>query len=361
VEEMQKDFHYTAIFVLCRLAGMKSKYAEKVAYSSQQVDDAVYDHALKFDDGDIFHQTQSAHKELSFISSSDVNESFNIWLLFHFLPAAEDNKNKFMTEPESRTVELLKEDILNSNNQNIILYRLGIFLHLYADTYSHQNFKGFYDQYNLIELLDGVEELSIKDKMKKVATKISPWLFPIGHALSVKNPDIPYAKWKYGRDSKPVEVNNLEERFLTAAKNIFIFVREFLLKNDEFGKAVKEENLDFRISEIKDTLSFKGSLEARYNNWLDKIHNNYFAFNDFDSRDKKLSYDDREWFKEAVKVKKCKIFSLERLKQQAYNYNKFYKKENFDQADWTLYMKAAAKHKYKVVHEILPEAGLNVG
>jgi hypothetical protein len=134
VEEMQKDFHYTAIFVLCRLAGMKSRYAEKVAYSSQQVDDAVYDHALKFDDGDIFHQTQSAHKELSFISSSDVNKSFNIWLPFHFLPAAKDNKDKFMTEPESRTVELLKEDILNSNNQNIILYRLGIFLHLYADT-----------------------------------------------------------------------------------------------------------------------------------------------------------------------------------------------------------------------------------
>ena len=43
---MQKDFHYATVYVLCRLAGMKSKYAKKVAYSSQQVDDAVYGHAL---------------------------------------------------------------------------------------------------------------------------------------------------------------------------------------------------------------------------------------------------------------------------------------------------------------------------
>ena len=38
---MQIDFHHTAIYVLCRLAGMKSVHAEKVAYASQHVDDAV--------------------------------------------------------------------------------------------------------------------------------------------------------------------------------------------------------------------------------------------------------------------------------------------------------------------------------
>ncbi|WP_373680898.1 hypothetical protein [Halanaerobium congolense] len=33
---------------------------------------------------------------------------------------------------------------------------------------------------------------------------------------------MPYASWKYGRNSQVVEVNNLEERFLPAAK-IFLF------------------------------------------------------------------------------------------------------------------------------------------
>lgn len=358
---MQKDFHYAAIYVLSRLAGMKDEYAEKVAYSSQQVDDAVYDHALKFEDGDIFHQTQTAHKELDFINSSDVNESFNVWIPFHFLPAAENANFRLITKPESRTIELLKKDIINSNNKNNILYRLGIFLHLYADSYSHQDFKGFYDRYNLIDLLEGVEHLSGRDKIKKWLTKIIPGLLPIGHALSMKNPDIPYASWKYKRNSKMIKINNLEERFIPAAKNIFVFLREFLLKNDDFGSAVENKSLDFCLPKIKETLSFKGSLEKRYNNWLNKIHNNYFKFEDFNSSEENLNYNARKWFKSAVEVKRCPKYSLEGLKQKAYNYNKFYKKEKFDYADWTLYMKAAAEHKYVVVHKILPQAGLNVG
>lgn len=111
---MQKDFHNAVFCVLSRLASIKDEYAEKVAYSSQQVDDSVYDHDLKFEDWDIFHQTQTAHKELDFINSSDVNESFNVWIPFSFLPAAENSNFRLMTKPESRTIELLKKDIINS-------------------------------------------------------------------------------------------------------------------------------------------------------------------------------------------------------------------------------------------------------
>ncbi|WP_290768756.1 hypothetical protein [Halanaerobium sp.] len=85
------------------------------------------------------------------------------------------------------------------------------------------------------------------------------------------------------------------------------------MKNDEFGSVDENKSLDFRLSKIKETLKFRGTLEERYNNWLNKINNNYFKF------------------------------------------------EDFDNADWTLYMKAAAEHKYKVIHEILPQAGLSVG
>ncbi|WP_420841483.1 DUF6765 family protein [Halanaerobium congolense] len=58
--------------------------------------------------------------------------------------------------------------------------------------------------------------------MKKIGNRNNSWCFTYGHALSIKNPDIPYASWKYGRNSQVVEVNNLEERFLPAAK-IFLF------------------------------------------------------------------------------------------------------------------------------------------
>ena len=90
---MQIDFHHTAVYVLCRLAGMESVYAEKAAYASQFVDDAVYNHALKFTDGSIFHQTRTAHHQLALFRVIDVNDAFNVWLPFHFLPAG---KGKIM-------------------------------------------------------------------------------------------------------------------------------------------------------------------------------------------------------------------------------------------------------------------------
>ncbi|MFW5988245.1 MAG: DUF6765 family protein [bacterium] len=69
-DKMQIDFHHAAIYVLSRLAGMKSKYAQKVAYSSQFVDDAVHAHALKF-------ETYNYHK---FTKKPDFTEAD--WTLF---------------------------------------------------------------------------------------------------------------------------------------------------------------------------------------------------------------------------------------------------------------------------------------
>jgi len=48
-------------------------------------------------------------------------------------------------------------------------------------------------------------------------------------------------------------------------------LRKFLLENDEFGSVVEDEILEFRLSELKETLKFRGSLEERYKNWLNKI------------------------------------------------------------------------------------------
>ncbi len=357
---MQKDFHFCAVYVLCRLAGMESSYAEKTAYASQQVDDAVYQHALKFENGDVFHQTQTAHKELSVLKSSDMNLSFNIWLPFHFLPAGTASEDPYITEAESKTIQLLKEKVIKAGNKASGIHQLGIFLHLYADTYSHQGFKGFYDKSNFIKLTEGVKKLKLKDKFLKFAVINMPNLFPIGHLLAVKNPDIPYAEWKYQKRGSLHQVNNLEERFIPAVENIFAFIKEFLAENTEYGTPADADVLKNRMSKIRETLEYQAFLEARYQNWLDKIHNNFFEFEDFNQLDKTLNYDDRAWFKKAVKAVKVPRCSFEGLKNRAYNYHSFYKKDGFEQSDWTLYMKAAAEHKFRVLHQILPEAGLTV-
>ncbi|PUU87215.1 DUF6765 family protein [Halanaerobium sp.] len=357
---MQKDFHFCAVYVLCRLAGMESTYAEKTAYASQQVDDAVYNHALKFENGDVFHQTQTAHKELSFLESSDVNNSFNIWLPFHFLPAGIDNEDPYLTETESKTVQLLKEKVTAAGSKAYGIHQLGIFLHLYADTYSHQGFKGFYDKSNFVKLTQGVEKLKIKDKCLKFAIINLPDLFPIGHLLVIKNPDIPYAEWEYYKSGVFYQVNNLEDRFMPAVENIFAFIRDFLAENTQYGTPAGGDALKSRISKIRNTLAEQAFLEGRYHNWLDKIHNNFFDFKDFDQQDRTLNYDDRAWFKKAVKAVKVSKYSFEGLKSRAYNYHRFYKKDGFEHSDWTLYMQAAAEHKYRVLHQVLAEAGLTI-
>lgn len=60
---MQKDIHHGGTYLLCRLAGMKSEHAEIVAYCVQYVDDADYGHALVFENGGAFKQTQTAYKK----------------------------------------------------------------------------------------------------------------------------------------------------------------------------------------------------------------------------------------------------------------------------------------------------------
>src|SRR5690554_5346682 len=131
---MEIDFHHTAIYVLCRLAGMESVYAEKVAYASQQVDNADYNHALKFENGGIFHQTRTAHEGLAFMKMLDVNDAFNVWLPFHFIPSGEgDNVEALITRPESKSLEILKEYVLKAGREDYGLHYLGIFFHIYAD------------------------------------------------------------------------------------------------------------------------------------------------------------------------------------------------------------------------------------
>ncbi|HLV09340.1 MAG TPA: DUF6765 family protein [Halanaerobiales bacterium] len=359
---MEIDFHHTAVYVLCRLAGMRSVYAEKVAYASQQVDNANYNHAMKFENGGIFHQTRTAHEGLAFLEMIDVNDAFNVWLPFHFIPSGEGNDpiEVLITRPESKSIKLLKNYVLEAGKEEYGLHYLGIFFHIYADAFSHQDFIGFYDQYNQIELVKGMDKMSWKDYIVFKITKHLGFLFPIGHAVAAKNPDIPYVVWTYRRGDKEITVDNLNQRFIPAVYSIYDYLQVYLDKNPQYGRSsergLSRENMDLII----DLLKVTGSYQKRHQNWLEAIHNNAFGFKDFDDIDRELSYDKRSWFREAVVAVKAKGI-LQLLKYAAYNYYKFKKRDSFYRADWTLFMRAAAIHKYKLLHEILPACGIHVG
>lgn len=360
---MQVDFHHTGIYALCRLAGMKSVYAEKVAYASQYVDDAVYAHALKFTDGGIFHQTRTAHHQLAIIRIIDVNDAFNVWLPFHFLPSGNgaSSAKKLITRPDSDSFTYLKEQVILAGEEDYGLYWLGIFLHLYADAFSHQDFKGFYDQHNRVELVEAPDRVLWKDRMiNYLARTFAPSLAPIGHACAAKNPDIPYVVWTYRRGSQEIKVDNLQERYIPALDSIFKFLLRFLQENKPYGNPTTGALLEENKGKMVSLLEIEGTYKKRHNIWLEKIHQNYFSFIDFNEIDRSLGYSRKTWFREAVQTEKARGM-IKRLENIAYNFYYFRKRKGFDNSNWVLFMRAAAIHKYRVLHEILPECGLDIG
>jgi len=122
---------------------------------------------------------------------------FRIYPLFHFVPGdpqcqtaiRRDGKMHWLnTTPDSSNANRILDAALETGN----LYRIGIACHSYADTWAHQNFVGYYDEFNA---------------MAGPLSTITP---NIGHADAQHNPDWPALAWrdprlKDGRrNNKPV-------------------------------------------------------------------------------------------------------------------------------------------------------------
>ncbi|KUO66007.1 MAG: hypothetical protein APF84_00220 [Gracilibacter sp. BRH_c7a] len=359
---MQIDIHHTGVYVLCRLAGMQSTYARIVAYSSQQVDDATHGRVLVFTNGDVFRQTMTAHKALS-KKNTDVSDALEVWMPFHFLPSADETNGKdpFVTTPDSKALDLLLEDL--HKESDLALYRLGIGLHCFADTFSHQDFKGFYDSYNNVELSVDWDETNLKDKLSLLFFQLLDIFrsdaFAIGHGQVLANPDIPFVNWSYIRDGEAIKVNNLEERFLPGLQKMYEYLVSYVSRHSKYSSGVCARPFTEYKEIFKKLLSFQCDSEERHRNWLGHIHLDGFSFEDFDETDKSLSYDPREWFNEAVEKEKVDLRN--RWHYRLYNYYKFSKKQGFNDSHWVKYMQAANQHKQAIIYEILPRSGVNIG
>ena len=358
---MQRDFHHTVIYVLSRLAGMKSRDAEVVAYCSQQVDDAVFDHALKFQNGGAFWQTRTAHRKLS-PRIFRVGDAFKVWLPFHFLPrgGTKELSQALITSPEGRSLELLKEDLLLEPERPYNLHRLGIFLHVYADSFSHQDFKGYYDEHNDIILISGREQKNLRKRIRDKVLKTFSFLAPIGHGQALHNPDIPFVRWSYRRPKGPViEVDNLTERFIPALDKIYSFLGEYLDHHPRF----RSHNSVPLAGPVRDNmlklLQVRKSSRARHRLWLKEIAANKFQLPGFNQRDTTLNYEPRAWFRKAVLAIDAGGLK-DRLETSTYNFHYFRKRKNFASSSWVLFMRAAALHRDRVLNQILPGAGLDI-
>jgi len=276
---MKLDFHFYLIYALAERSGFRqlTEHGEKealiIAYASQYVDDN--------DDGQVIGsaeegepieearvETEGAtglHEEVdryqNFPWAVRVRETGNffrpvmtqtvslksflsmfqryLFVAFHFLPGDREKiplirgrRNPWATTAHSRNAITVLKDALESDDP----YRIGAALHTFADTWSHQNFSGFHDDWN------GGSGLAL--------------LPDIGHAEVGEKPDQISERWTDRR--LDVEVRNID-RAREATKAIFEWLSRYRPSWGHSWEEVAEEmewllqarDQDERIERVK--------------------------------------------------------------------------------------------------------------
>jgi hypothetical protein len=211
---MDIEFHYYMTFLIAGKAGFGEKDAYTIAYTSQHVDDNDIIYEINKDTAQYYRNYISQTMNIT----KPKAKLFRIYPLFHFIPGDPLYKDAYRrdgvlhllnTTPDSENANNIIDSALKSKN----LYRIGIASHAYVDTWAHQNFIGYYNEFN---------------SMSGMLEKLSP---NIGHADAGHNPDWPALVWQDKRlVIKNRRIDN-KERFMSAAGRLFEKYRIYIDKN----------------------------------------------------------------------------------------------------------------------------------
>ena len=227
---MNIEFHYHITRLIAARAGFSPEDAHIIAVSSQYVDDNSMifkiDKEMPTAYSNYISQTMNILKPKA--------KLFRIYPIFHFIPGDPKSESAWRkdgqmhwlnTTPNSENARRIMETALQTDN----LYRTGIAIHGYADTWAHQNFTGYYNDFNAM------------------TGPLNPGVFSIGHAEAFHNPDWPALVWKDKRLIKN-RVDN-KSRFLEAAERILTRLAQHM------DPKMPEEELLKRQTELKNDLN----------------------------------------------------------------------------------------------------------
>ena len=324
---MNIEFHYYITKYLAISAGYDEDDAEIIAYSSQFVDDNIKRFKIIKPDNTEYKNYISQTHDITKPSK----ELMRIYVLFHFFPGdpiyskagRRDGKmHLLMTTPGSTHATEIFFSSSTGNNH----FLLGIASHMLADTYSHQNFTGSFDEINA---------------MKGIWEKLMP---NIGHADALYKPDIPNLNWTDPRlIDENMKINN-KERVLYAAKKLY---SNFLFLTSGENKWAKvKKNLNAILSEEIDETELH-KVDKQIKERIEK----YKAL--LEEEGAPSDYDPAKWFNEAinenVRFLDDRKFSFDPIKDTL-EFKKDYEKSNWFQFQEAIkeYQKLAFK-KYETL------------
>jgi hypothetical protein len=349
---MQIDFHHAVTYVAARGAGFAHEEADIIACASQYVDDATSSGAVVFSNKALYTRTSSAHQSVDLKNLDDV-ENHLVWLPFHFLPgngglpAGESPSDKFIDKlicrPDSPPArDMLEQAFLQRDKPNA-LHRLGITMHVYADTWAHQGFAGVLHEVNEVDEAREVAGAGLfGDLTSFLFNVIDNAIPPLGHGRANIFPDMPFLSWEYRNmlDPKPIARNNTD---------IFCEAADALCKAMQEYRGVKVQS-GFG-NEDKDVIRalFSSLQEAdgdkRHAAWLEAIAQGKFSFGSAT-----ISYDAEgrnSWKAQALGTSRD-------LPVHIY-------KDDFLQSNWKMFHDALQQHRLSLLHDILPKYGICAG
>jgi hypothetical protein len=365
------DMHYYGMYAIARAAGLKEHAAQIAASASQYVDDSVSYDIIYLPDGGTVCCTVTAHHSTDTKNIEIADQRF-IWVPFHFLPggSGQTMNEKLVCVKNGEIAQKMAAQALKESGSGLLsLIRMGITLHVYADTFSHFGFSGISSPLNKVD--NSSIEFNISDPgIKKYVTKKNKrfvrkeegissftfWLLKIkervvggtaeflshalGHGSVSSCPDRPFLNWTYKyEESGKKEVRDNPSHFIHGAEEIFDLLKKFCAANPEF-----KESEGCSFASIKEILNqiilFEGTEEERILKWKNAVISGLI----FSNPDKKPvpEYKGISWDNAKSKAEKPSAVSDE------------------ERTEAVTFHRAAEAHQSYVLKTLLPLHGINI-
>ncbi len=379
---MQIDFHHGVTYAVARLAGFDDPDAQIIAYSAQYVDDATNAGIIQFNNGTEFNHISSAHKFLDYRNFRELAHH-QVWMPFHFLPGNGGLPNdqspvgsyieKLICRPNSYVAQDMVATCINSkyvNNTAVnsrltgqrsphSLYRLGITMHVFADTWAHQGFAGINHQVNeakiLVDAQGKVDQKSMerikryfnKNFVNRLAHLFISEVFPLGHGAVLSNPDRPYLKWGYTNGLNQHVMRDNPNDFLEAADQMCRWMQRYRIGDPEAHCPGLPQPDKQRIATLLQTITDRSS-KARHKIWLQAIADGHFSFGQA-----QVTYQAKgknSWKYQAIGTEATidtgdEIFPFHKA---------------FLDSHWKRFHTALREHRTYIVHQLLPKYGIQL-
>lgn len=341
---MDIEFHYYFTYLIAARAGFDPISSYIVAYSSQFVDDNVIIYEISPGTSEYYSNYISQTVDIL----KPARKLFRIYPLFHFIPGTllkgdhrKDGKLHYLnTTPDSINSRKILHAALDTND----LYRIGIACHAYADTWAHQNFTGYFDEFNVL-----------KEPLER------PWILfsylgvPIGHVSARHSPDKVNECWEDCRLLLTYRNNN--EIFLEAIGKMFeeLYKHNYPSSNGEDLFREKEE----LMTDLRAAMEIKNK-EKRINNYKALSRKKAYGGEEL------KNYESKEWMNNAISedLRKIRIrgkhviikFILTYISSNITILNTFTwgDQEKYKRTHWFKFQEAVKKHQEKTT-EILNE------